>query len=85
MQFAKGTIKERYVIHYLACELLSRLCNGRLSAKEQFNFLKLLTFATLPKIKHVVLGMVMRSMDLLIVLKLDSTNTTLSRFGNDFQ
>lgn len=45
--------------------------NRKLSAKEQFNFLKLFTFVTLLKMKHVVLGTLVKSLDLLIRLKLD--------------
>jgi len=45
--------------------------NRKLSAKKQFNFLKLFTFVTLPKMKHVVLGILLKSLDLLIRLKLD--------------
>lgn len=45
--------------------------NRKLSAKEQFTFLKLFTFITLPKMKHIVLGTLVKSLDLLIRLKLD--------------
>lgn len=45
--------------------------NRKPSVKEQFSSLKMFPSVTLPKMKHVVPGILVKSLDLLIRLKLD--------------